>query len=346
MADPGDARLARLLDTAATAGLDTVITKAEAVTPALATAVHRRGLRLLGSVACFRGPDGPVPVGDDGLPWRRMEWYDGVRPNDPDWNAALAARCAGLARTPGIDGLVLDFLRWPLHWELELRPGARPRSASYDDATLTQFAAHSGLHLTVSGAQAARLIAHEHAAAWTRYRTHTVTAVTHDICEAVHAARPGLWLGAFLVPADSEEERRRLVGQDGTGLGALLDGLLPMTYHAILHRTPAWVADVTRELARASAAPVTPMVQSSTDAAALSGGDADWGKPFGAEEFTAALRHALHAGQGRLCLFPGEGLGPTHWSAVRTELDAWSPAQSTATQPAAGRRPTEETERA
>ncbi|MET9400435.1 hypothetical protein, partial [Kitasatospora sp. NPDC002965] len=134
-ADP-DGR-ARLLDGLAATGLTTLITKADAATPALSAACHAAGLRLVGSVACLSDHAEPAerrrpdlrPVSGDGRPWQQREWYTGLVPTDPVHGERLAERCAGAAAGGLLDGLVLDFLRWPLHWEQELRAGARPRGA-------------------------------------------------------------------------------------------------------------------------------------------------------------------------------------------------------------------------
>ncbi|MFJ4675863.1 hypothetical protein [Kitasatospora sp. NPDC088783] len=316
--DPGSPRLPRLLDRAAAAGLDTAVTKLEAVTPDLADLVRRRGLRLHGSFACFRGPDGPPAVDQDGGPWQPMEWYTGVRPNDPDWNARLAERLTTALRTAPVDGLLLDFLRWPLHWELELRPGARPRSASYDPDTLRQFTARTGLRPPGPGAAAARWIAAHHADAWTEFRTAAVTGAARLLAAAARTARPGLPVGAFLVPAADETERRAQVGQDARELARVLDLLLPMAYHAILHRDPRWPARLLR--GPALPVPLVPVVQTTADAAAALGRPADWGPPIDTADFTALLDHTLAAGSGSICLFPGEGLGPDRWNVLTDRL--------------------------
>ncbi|MFF4340400.1 hypothetical protein ACFY00_10715 [Kitasatospora sp. NPDC001540] len=316
--DPGSPSLPRLLDRAAATGLDTVVTKLDAVTPALADRARRRGLRVYGSFACFRGPKGPPAVDQDGRTWRPMEWYTGVRPNDPGWNARLADRLAAVLRAAPVDGLLLDFLRWPLHWEQELRPGARPRSASYDPDTLRQFTARTGLRPPGPGAAAARWIAAHHAAAWEEFRTAAVTAAARLLTGAARAARPGLPVGAFLVPAADEAGRRAAVGQDARRLAGFLDLLLPMTYHAILHRGPDWPARAV--LATESAVPLVPVVQTTSDAAAVLGRDADWGPPVGDAGFAALLDHTLAAGSGSICLFPGEGLGPVRWDVLAGRL--------------------------
>ncbi|MED7953804.1 hypothetical protein [Streptomyces sp. BE303] len=102
-ADP-DGR-ARLLDGLAATGLTTLITKADAATPALSAACHAAGLRLVGSVACLSDHAEPAerrrpdlrPVSGDGRPWQQREWYTGLVPTDPVHGERLAERCAGAA---------------------------------------------------------------------------------------------------------------------------------------------------------------------------------------------------------------------------------------------------------
>ncbi|MER5864824.1 hypothetical protein [Kitasatospora sp. NPDC002040] len=308
--DPGTWTPERLAALAG-AGLDTVVLKAAAVTPRLASAARRHGLRVIGSVPCFRaGPEHPEalrPVDEQGRRWEPMEWYEGLIPSHPDHNEALVRRCAEAAGSPDLDGLVLDFLRWPLHWELELRAGASPRRGSYDPVTLAGFTARTGLRPpTPEDVPAtARWIDRHHRSAWLDYRVRTVTAVAAAVRDALRATRPGLWLGAFLVPAP-EPQRRELTGQDTAALGELLDGLLVMSYHAILHRPADFPASAAAEVRRHTATPVVPMVQVTADPAHARG--ADWGPAVDAAQYTAALRGSLRAGRGEVCLFPGEGL--------------------------------------
>jgi hypothetical protein len=69
-----------------------------------------------------------------------MEWYVGMTPTDSRRQQQVLATIGSIARTYPVDGLFLDFVRWPLHWEIELRPGQRkPLDSSFDPATLVKF---------------------------------------------------------------------------------------------------------------------------------------------------------------------------------------------------------------
>ncbi|BCJ75180.1 hypothetical protein CS0771_47240 [Catellatospora sp. IY07-71] len=302
----------RLLDRAAAAGITILITKAAAVTPALADACHRAGLSVYGSIACFSDHADPRPREDlrpvdEHGGWTAMEWYTGLIPTDPDHVQALVRRCADLATGPA-DGLVLDFLRWPLHWELELRPGATPRSASFDPVTLTSFTRATGHPVPADPREAARLLLGPLYEPWHTWREQVITDVTAGIAAAVRAARPGLPLGMFLVPGDAWQ--RRLVGQDIAALGQHVDGFLAMTYHAILHQPPSWVARTVADLAARTTRPVVTMVQTTTDPALARG--ADWGDRLDADAFAQTLAEV----DGPLCLFPAEGMDDPRWRAL------------------------------
>ncbi|MFF2041461.1 hypothetical protein ACFVVX_13595 [Kitasatospora sp. NPDC058170] len=316
-ATPGER--AHLLDRFATAGLTTLITKAESATPGLATACRTAGLRLVGSVACLSDHNAPAerrrpdlrPVSGDGRPWEQQEWYTGLIPTDHDHHAQLARHCAELAGSGLFDGLALDFLRWPLHWELELRPGAAPRDASYDPVTLADFTRRTGIPLPARPAAARAELTVHHRERWLRYRCEVISGLAAALTGAIRRAEPGLWTGLFVVPEEDPERRARLFGQSVAELAPLVDALLPMSYHAILLRPPASVGSTARairtEAAGSPGTAVVPMVQTTSSPALARG--ADWGPPVTADGFTAALGHALAApGDGGLCLFPGEGL--------------------------------------
>lgn len=308
----------RMLANAAAAGVDTLITKAASVTPWLIRACSRLGVTVLGSVPCLSDHNGPPsphherlrPVGADGA-WAPMEWYTGLIPTDREHNLDLAARCAALATTTGLGGLVLDFLRWPLHWELELRAHATPRASSFDPATLADFTRRTGRRLPGEPVAAARLLLGELAGQWHDYRCSVIEDLTAELRAAVRAAAPHLPVGMFLVPAP-HHRRRETVGQDVTALSGHVDGFLVMTYHGIQGREPSWIAEITADIRRHSTVPVVPMVQTTASPDVARG--ADWGMPLGSDDLGRALGYAA----GQVCLFPLEGMDRQRWQVAES----------------------------
>jgi len=305
LGDPATAD--RLLGKAADAGVTTLITKAAAVGPDLAGRCHRAGLRVLGSVACYSDHAEPVqrndlrPIDENGG-WAPMEWYTGIVPTDPAYNDGLVRRCADLAGRDWLDGLVLDFLRWPLHWELELRPGAIARRTSFDPGTLAAFHSDTGIEVPPDAAGSLLGPLRDQ---WYAWREQTITAMAALLTTAVRRARPDAFVGMFVVPGDALQ--RRLVGQDVTALGPYVDAFFAMTYHRIVGQPVGWVADVVADLRAHTKRPVIPMIQTTADPALARG--ADWGARLDAAEFAAALAHV----DSPVCLFPADGMDDQRW---------------------------------
>ncbi len=294
----------RLLHRAAGAGITTLVTKAAAVTPQFADRCHRAGLRVLGSLACYSDHAEPLrrshlhPVDETGT-WAPMEWYTGLVPTDSAYNDLLVNRCAELAGRDWLDGLVLDFLRWPLHWELELRPGATPRHSSFDPGTLAALRRDTGIDVPPS------LLLGPYLIPWYAWREQTITTQAGLLAAAVRRTRSDAVVGMFLVPGDAAQ--RRLVGQDVTALGAHVDMFYAMTYHRILRQPAQWIADVTADLRTRTVRPVVPMVQTTADPVLARG--ADWGEPLDEAEFAKALATV----DGPVCVFPAEGMDDPRW---------------------------------
>jgi len=303
--------LGQLLNRAAASGIGDVIIEIDEMPTAIIAAVLERGLRLFAGVTCFHehgtitleNPSVTRPIDADGSPRERLEWYTGLIPTDPYVVDELIQRCARLARTPGVSGLVLDFIRWPLHWELEAREtGPSLPAASFDPQTLTAFARWAD----GSGDEAAPLPSSRQLLGnllpqWTEFRCQVVTDIVERISRAI--ARTGASLGAFVVPIPSAR-RKASTGQDVAAWEPFIDALYPMTYHAIMQRSPEWIGTIVDELRTESGHPVVPVVQLTADKEFAD--PWDWGEQFGLNELSRVLQRAAEGGP--VAAFPGTAL--------------------------------------
>src|SRR5690242_11129238 len=112
-------------------GINAVMTESEQYDVAAIDSAHELGLRFYAGVACFsdhatnfhelaQRPE-LWPILETGERRPQMEWYVGLTPTDREHQNHVLARIAAIAAIYPIDGLFLDFVRWPIHWELELR---------------------------------------------------------------------------------------------------------------------------------------------------------------------------------------------------------------------------------
>lgn len=299
-------------------GVDTLVTEGDAYSAEAIARVRKAGLRFIAGLSAFSDHAAGNallearpelhPIDETGQPRRQIEWYVGITPTIADYREARAQAAERIVREHDVDGLMLDFVRWPLHWEIEHRPGQeRPPMSSFDPVTLADFERWRGASLPVAAgdpASAADWILRHAASEWTAYRSAVVTSFVEDVARRVRAVRGDLTLGVFVVPLPPAE-LAEAVGQDVAALGRIVDLIAPMTYHAILHRDAAWVRATTEAIAAAAECRVVPVVQvDSADGPRLG---ADWGPPVPPDEWAGVARTAWEAAGG-LIAFPAGAL--------------------------------------
>ena len=308
-----DAELAAQLEGLRGLGVTAIVTETIEAPARLLRASDRAGLDTHVSVPCFSAHAWPHliedldvhPVGADGRPRRQMEWYTGVIPTREGYNRGLLERIAAIAAARP-SGIILDFLRWPLHWELELRTSTpAPDESSFDARSIEAFGrwlAERGVR--VPGELDAVTLIGPLRESWTDFKCDVITGFACAAAESVRSVNPAISVGAFVVPA-SHEDRRRLLGQDVGLLSRCLDVLYPMTYHAILEEGPEWVGHITADVRERSSAPVIPVVQVTADRVVAD--PWDWGPQFPASELGRIIKDALGIAPG-VVLFAFEGL--------------------------------------
>jgi hypothetical protein len=308
-----DERLATELRELRAMGATAIVTETLDPPTCLMRAAEGAGLETHISVPCFSAHAYPElvegwdvhPIQADGRRRRQMEWYTGVIPTHEGYNRALSERIQAVAMARPA-GVILDFIRWPLHWELELRASTpEPAESSFDARSIAAFASWlEDRDINVGGDLAPPMLLGPLREYWTQHKCDVIARFACDVAQSVRAVDPAISLGAFIVPA-TEVDRRRLLGQDVTALSRCLDVLYPMTYHAILQEPPETVTRITADIRRRSSSVVVPVVQVTADRTVAD--PWDWGAEFPAEELGLIIDEALKIAPG-VVLFSFEGL--------------------------------------
>jgi hypothetical protein len=298
-------------------GVNTIFTESESYRDDLIALAHRLGLRWFGGIACFHNnqllQDRPElwPIDETGERRPQMEWYIGVTPTFDDYNASRLELAERLVRAHNLDGFFLDFIRWPIHWELELRPNAaQPLQSSFDPHTLARFQAETGIEppddLTDTPSRAAWILDH-HTAKWKDFKCRVITDFVCQAVTCLRAARDSnLTLGLYALPLPSES-LELLAGQRLHDLAPLVDMIAPMAYHAILHQPAQWVGEVIQNAVSSTPNQVLPVLQ--VDSAEGAEAGADWGPPIPVGKWEEVLRLALDSPSTRgLVTFTGTAL--------------------------------------
>ncbi len=315
----------RILRTLAEFGINTIFTESEFYRDDLIEITHRLGLRWVGGIACFSDhahqhrllQDRPElwPIDETGRRRPQMEWYIGITPTFEDYNTSRLELADQLVRNHPLDGFFLDFIRWPIHWELELRPGAtRPLQSSFDPHTLARFQAETGIELpTELGdiSNQARWILSHHFTAWTDFKCRVITNFVQQASIRLRKIRgQDFLLGLYVLPF-SPELLEPLAGQRLQNLAPWVDMIAPMAYHAILYRPIQWIGEVIQNMTSLVADKILPVLQVDSTEGAEKG--ADWGPPIPVHEWKDALRLTLNSSGIRgLIAFTGTALFRDH----------------------------------
>jgi hypothetical protein len=314
-------------------GVNAIMTESNEYDISAIEATHNSGLRFYAGVACFSDhaanfhslKERPElwPIQENGERRPQMEWYVGMTPIDSRRQEVVLATIGSIARTHPIDGLFLDFVRWPLHWEIELRPGRHePLDSSFDPTTLVKFEAACGAlpgGLNSIPAKAA-WIRENRLRDWIGFKCQVITDFVATARGVLKHARPGAELGVYVVP-DVDGLTERLTGQRIRDLQPLADRIAPMLYHNILLQPPAWVGAALREVSEIAGVKTLPVVQA--DSNRDPDDAADWGPPMSVENFEDCLDQVARQNDvSGLIVFPGRALIGGRGAALRAMTHA------------------------
>jgi hypothetical protein len=314
-------------------GVTAIMTESDSYELSALDATHKAGLRFFAGVACFSDHASNFrtltqrpelwPVLENGERRPQMEWYVGMSPTDRRRQGEALAEIKLIARTYPIDGVFLDFARWPLHWEIELRPGhGRPLDSSFDAATLAKFeeatgALPRGLETT---SRRAAWIRQNRLGEWVDFKCKVVNDFVGEARDELKEAKPDAEFGIYVVP-DVDGLTESLTGQRIGDLARRVDWIAPMLYHNILLQPPNWLRSALASMVKAGGKKTLPVVQadSNRDPAVVG----DWGPPMSDADWSETLsqvfgRHEI----GGLIVFPGMALMGNRGKLLRAMLRA------------------------
>lgn len=202
------------------------------------------------------------PLGVSGAPIKPNEWYFPLSPNHPALREQRLQRFKQRLQNPYIDGVWLDFIRFPLRWE----NGAPAfEQACFSPQSLDAFTEFSGIQPQGgSTKEKAQWILANHPEQWTAFKVGSIRAWVQDAAAVRDSLRKDVKLGLFGVPYSLDEydgALRRIVGQDYALLAKHLDIISPMIYHRMIAQPVERIRDLTLALRQSTGKPVWPVLQ-------------------------------------------------------------------------------------
>ncbi len=238
------------------------------------------------------------PINERGERHEKDEWYLGLCPNVEWYRDQKIELVRQLAREHDIDGLWLDFIRYPGHWEVH---EPRLEQACFNEPCLEAFQQATGVRLPGGDISAkADFILREHKDEWTRFKCQVILEFCRDARRALKQERPEALLGMFAVPWTEDrydDAIHQIIAQDFERLAEVVDVFSPMSYHAMCGWPVEWVGEFNGYLTDKTGRDVWPIVQATERAERY--GDA----PVDAEEFRKALVQGLSGGSTGVLMF-------------------------------------------
>jgi len=245
--------------------------------PELAALLRGAGIRIYAEFGVFVGEKywreipGSRPVGPDGRELQKIDWYAGLNPANESIRRRKLAEFRELLEAGNLDGVWLDFIRWPGRWE-ESSP--QFLETSFDRETLLKFA----LDIDIEGLPAdnpeaaAAMIEESFQAEWIDWRCRQVTSWVEEARKLVDQVAPTTRLGLFAVPwaDDHGNAVETVLGQDFKSLGKYIDVFSPMAYHMMCGRPVSWIGDVSVWLRETTGREIVPIIQTVDQPEALS----------------------------------------------------------------------------
>ena len=252
-------------------GANTVYVPHARLTRALLDQLRGQPLRVIVEQGLFIGAElraqfpASVPIDAVGKPFDRDGWYVPACPNHPQVRRHRLEAIADLLDHAGhaLDGLWLDFVRFPVRWE-----GPTPNLGPWCFCRhcLNFFRNEARAEYSQQAtAEIASTILHERHDEWVAWKCNSIADFVHAVKAQITARDLTLPLGIFALPwrrADFDGAMRRVASQDLALLARDVDCFSPMVYHKLCHQSPAWISHVVEDHAAWTNKPMLPIIQS------------------------------------------------------------------------------------
>jgi len=263
-------------------GVDTVFIGHQNFDQKLGKKLKNNGLKIYIEVGIFVGeewwekyPD-CRPVDKNGNLMDKIHWYAGVCPNHQGVRREKLRLIKSIIDNYHIDGIWLDFIRYPCHWE-EIR-SKNIAEYCFCQNCLNKFKKDEG--------------GKSEGKKWVQWKCNQITNFVGEIHRLIDRSGKDIKLGMFSVPwrkSDFGGAITKIIGQDFKSLAKYIDVFSPMVYQKMCGRKTDWIYEIVAYMKKITRCQVLPIVQTEDKPTKLT-----------AEEFADELKQA--------CKFPSEGV--------------------------------------
>lgn len=230
--------------------------------------IHDEGSKVFSEIGIFVGKDVVekypelAPIGIDGNPLSPIKWYMGINPAIDWYREKKLSEIESVLNSYDIDGLWLDFIRYPCHWEV---PNPKLEQSSFDKVSIQKFEEYIGTKVEGETIQdKARWILDSRLDDWTRWKCLQITLFCKSVKDIISKIKPDIYLGMFSVPWREDyldDAIHKIIAQDFESLSLYIDVFSPMVYHLMCGFDTSWITDYSLYLKNKVKKMVIPIVQ-------------------------------------------------------------------------------------
>lgn len=252
---------------------------------------YREDIQVFIDIVCFHGeqhwkshPESR-PINSFGKPVEKVKWYAGVCPSQEWLRKDIIKRAEKFSKRRGVRGIWLDFIRYPVHWEV---PDPKIEQSCFCSLCVSKFQKESGIsipeeHQTIL--KKAEWILKYHKKEWVEWKCANIASLVEDVSKAVKAINPKCLIGIFGVPWRAEEGGHEIVGQDYALLSQYADIFSPMVYYPLTMQSKKWMIGIIQYVREKTSRPVWPILYAG-----------DQNHPLSFKEIQSALNEIARSG--------------------------------------------------
>ncbi len=192
-------------------------------------------------------------IDKNGHPLPKISWYRGINPGVRWYRNLQLRKLRYIIKGYKIDGIALDFIRYPVHWEPKNKLLA---DSSFDVHTLKQFQKYINKTIPFPLKKTrlvCRWIYSNHRKDWTKFKCKIISGFISQVKKIIKANNRKIKLGVFMIPWNNDDYLgaiKTIAAQDIDLIRKPADFISPMLYHKMLGNNIQWFEKTLRYFVR------------------------------------------------------------------------------------------------
>lgn len=252
----------------------------------------KKKIKVYAELGCFQGEkywnQNPEchPIDSNGEKIKKDEWYCGVCPNQKWLQEKIIKDAESLIKNKKVDGIWLDFIRYPCHWEVK---NPKLYQSCFCNTCVNLFFNDLKINMInvnkENKAEVADFILKNYGIEWSQWKCEKIADFVKIVSQKIKELNPKAVVGLFAVPwtsSDYNNAIKNIIAQDFELLSKCgIDIFSPMVYHKMCYKDIQWIEKTTEYFKSVTKKEIVPIIQACSEPTTLSN-----------DEFTSAVKIA------------------------------------------------------